>query len=380
MTTRRVFLKATSGAALGLYLSPIACESNQITPKVTGGRFDFLTPVDVSTNRRNRPIDSHFVQFGGEGSVPSWNYDTVAEIDRSAWSISLQGLFTTPGELTFADIDAAVADDQAVTVLNTLRCIFDSTGIPGLVGTALWRGVPLSTFLEAAGVDSTVQRFRIFSRDGFTNNLRRDDVFVPVDEIERSPLLAYQVNGADIPHIHGGPVRLLVPGRYGYKSMKWVERIEATDDDAVFGSYQDAFGFFDDGTIQLATKVTDPLASAELRAGRLELFGYALSGDKTVGSVEVSIDDGPFEPTVLEPFETLAEQNPELSETLQAQIGRTYPYRGVWTLFRFSWDATPGTHRLQFRAIDSDGLIQVVSDTDPTDGFSGYWDIQVQVV
>jgi len=133
MTTRRVFLKATSGAALGLYLSPIACESNQITPKVTGGRFDFLTPVDVSTDRRNRPTDSHFVQFGGEGSVPSWNYDTVAEIDRSAWSISLQGLFTTPGELTFADIDAAVADDQAVTVLNTLRCIFDSTGIPGLV-------------------------------------------------------------------------------------------------------------------------------------------------------------------------------------------------------------------------------------------------------
>ena len=379
MSTRRIFLKATSGAALGLYLSPLGCEQNSVVPKIDGARFSFLTPVDPSTRRDGRPADSHFVQFGAEGSVPNWSYEGVDVVSRSDWRLELTGLFDQPRTISFSDLEAAETDGGSQTVVNTLRCIVDSTSIPGLVGTALWRGVPLRRFLDEAGVDPAVRRFRIFGRDGFTNNLRREDVFVPSDEPERSVLLAYAMNGDDVPHIHGGPVRLLVPGRYGFKSLKWAERIEATTDDTVFGTYQEQLGFFDDGTIQLATKVTNPLAAATIAPGPFELFGYAVSGAAAVGSVEVSIDDGPFETATLEPFEALLEEAPDLADTLQVELGRQYPFRGVWTLFRFPWQAEPGSHRLRFRAVDALGEVQKEVDSDPTNGSDAYWDIRVQV-
>ncbi len=378
-TSRRFFLKASSGAALGVYLSPLGCESNSVVPKFPGGRFDFITAIDPSPNRANRPDASHFVQFGAEGSVQGWRYDDVEVLGPDTWQLELSGQLSNPTTLTFTDINDAIVAGEDYTVLNTLRCIIDSTSIPGLVGTALWRGVPLRRFLDAAGVDAAVRRFRIYGRDGFTNNLRREDIFVPTDEPERTPLLAFQVNGNTVPHIHGGPVRLLVPGRYGFKNLKWVDRIEATDNDEVFGSYQEVFGFFDDGTIQMATKVTDPLAQATLEPGPFDLFGYALSGAAPIRSVEVSIDDGPFVAAQLESFDDLSTQVPELSQTIQAQLGRQYPYPSVWTIFRFSWEATPGTHRLRFRAIDEDGNVQEDVDNDFTDGSDGYWDIRVQV-
>ncbi len=379
--SRRFVLKAGSGAALGLYLSPLACENNNVRPKFGGAEFDFLTQVDPSDSRSvaDRAEGSHFLQFGAESSVPGWSYDNVQPLERSEWQLELTGLFDRPSTLTFEDIDAQVTAGEDVVLLNTLRCIFDTTAIPGLVATALWRGVPLTRLLETAGIDSTVNRFRIFSRDGFTNNLRRQDLEVPVDAPELAPLLAFEMNGSGTPHAHGGPVRLLVPGRYGFKSMKWVERIEATANDEVFGAYQDAFGFFDDGAIQLITKVTNPLAEASLPAGPVELFGYALSGLAPVEQVEVSIDDGPFMAAELETFERAASAFPAINDSLQVSLGRTYPFRGVWTLFRFTWDAEPGSHQLRFRATDADGGMQPVVDSDLTDGSTGYWSIRVQV-
>ncbi len=379
MTTRRRFLKVTSGAAMGLYLSPLACESNLVNPKLSGSQFDFLTPVDPSTARADRAPGSHFVQFGAEGSVDGWRYEDINPITLAEWQLQLTGAFTTPTTLTAADLQSEVDNDQDVTLLNTLRCIFDDTSIPGLVGTSLWRGVPLARFLEQAGVDPSVRRFRFFGRDGFNNNLLREEVLVPAGEPELAPLLAVAVNGEDIPHIHGGPVRLVVPGKYGYKNLKWVDRIEATADDTVFGSYQEVFQFFDEGTIQLATKVTNPLARASLPAGPVELFGYALSGAASVQGVEIAIDDGPFEPAQLQSFDDLVTLVPELTEVLQVELERTYPFRSVWTLFTFNWDATPGPHRLRFRATDSAGEVQAAIDEDPTDGSSGYWDIDVDV-
>ena len=378
-SSRRFFLKATSGAAFGLYLSPLGCESNSITPKFSGGQFDFLTPVDPSVDRGNRLDPSHFVQFGAQSSVMGWSYEGVEQVARADWQLELTGEFDTPTTLTFADIQAEIDASGDYTVLNTLRCIVDSTGIPGLVGTALWRGVPLSRFLQQAGVGADVRRFRIFARDGFTNNLRREDVLLTGDEPDREPLLAFQMNGDDVPHIHGGPVRLLVPRRYGYKSVKWAERIEATEDDTVFGSYQEVVGFFDDGTIQLTTKVTDPLARANVPAGMVELFGYALSGAEPIQAVEVSVDDGPFEPATLDTLEDIQAQAPAIADAIQIQRGATYPFPGVWTLFRFDWDAEPGPHRLRFRAIDAQGQVQIEDDQDGVDGLSGYWDIQVTV-
>lgn len=381
---RRLFLKGAGGTALGLVFLP-RCQSNEITPKGVGAGFDFLTPIDTSLEREpgRRPPGSFFVQFGAAG-IPalSWSYDDIPVLPRDAWSLRIEGLVSTPLDLGFADLQAKADIGLDVVLLNTLRCIFDTTAIPGLVGNAIWRGVPLRSFLEDAGIDQqATARVRYFGRDGFSNNLRLDDIFLPPTTVEPlDPLLVFEMNGEPIPHVHGGPVRLLTPGRYGYKNVKWISRFEATADDAEFGSYQEQYQFFDAGTIQPVTKVTTPLTRVEIPAGEFECFGYALSGLAGIATVEASLDDGPFEPADLVPLEEVRTSFPDIEQTIQLARGNAYPFRGVWTLFRYSFEAIPGEHTLRFRAIDAAGNEQEEVDRGPRDGATGYWTIDVTVV
>ena len=380
---RRLFLKGAGGTALGLVFAP-ACESNQVRPKGIGREFDFLTPVDASLegDPGRRPTDTFYLQWGAEGTIDGWTYADQPIVAPDDWSLRIEGLVQTPLDVTFADLERKAAAGEEVVLLNTLRCIFDTTDIPGLVGNALWRGVPLRSFLEDAGIDQQqTARIRYFGRDGFANNLRLEDVFLPDAVTEPlDPLLVYQMNGEPVPHVHGGPVRLLTPGRYGYKNVKWIDRVVATDDDSVFGQYQSVFGFFDAGTIQPITKVTNPLAEAEIPAGPFDVFGYALSGLAGVSTVEVSIDGGPFEATELVPLEDIRTSFPVIDASIQVASGATYPFRSVWTLFRYAWDAPPGEHTLRFRATDAAGNVQPEEDDDPTDGSTAYWRVTVRVV
>lgn len=380
---RRLFIKGAGGTALGLIFAP-GCQTNVVRPKGLGGVFDFLTPVDPSLegNPGRRESESFFVQWGAEASVPDWDYDAVPVLAPEDWSLRIEGLVATELDLGFDDLRAKANAGEEVVLLNTIRCIFDTTQIPGLVGNALWRGVPLRSFLEDAGLDQQqTARIRYFGRDGFANNLRLEDVFLPATETAPvDPLLVYEMNGEPVPHVHGGPVRLLTPGRYGYKNVKWIERVVATDDDSVFGQYQSVFGFFDDGAVQPITKVTNPLTQAEIPAGPFDVFGYALSGLGDITTVEVSVDGGPFEPAELVPLEDLRTSFPSIDRSLQVNSGANYPFRGVWTLFRYTWDAPVGPHTLRFRATDSAGNVQPADDNDPTDGTTAYWTVTVTAV
>lgn len=381
---RRVFLRGAGGTALGLVFAPLGCQSNEVRPKGVGAEFDFLTPVDPSLEGEpgRRPRGTFYLQFGANGSVPDWEYDAIPVLERDEWTLRIEGLVATPLDLTFADLEAVAATGEDVVLLNTLRCIFDTTDVPGLVGNALWRGVPLRRFLEDAGIDrEQTVRVRYFGRDGFTNNLKLEDVFLPGSVREPiDPLLVFEMNGAPVPHVHGGPVRLLTPGRYGYKNVKWIDRIVATDDDAEFGSYQDQYGFFDAGTIPPITKVTNPLTRAEIESGPFGVFGYAFSGLAGIEQIEISIDGGAFEPVDIIPLDEIATSFPVIERAVQVARGTSYPFRGVWTLFRYAWDATPGEHELRFRSTDQAGNEQPGRDEEPRDGAAGYWTVQVTVV
>jgi len=356
---------------------------NEVRPRGLGAQFEFLTPVDSSLegDPAARPRDAFYLQWGAESSVDGWSYGAIDVLPPDAWSARVEGLVSTPLDITFESIRQKGEAGEEVVLLNTLRCIIDGTTIPGLVGNALWRGVPLRSFLEDAGIDrQNTVRVRYFGRDGFTNNLKLEDIFLGDSITEPlDPLLVYEMNGEPVPHVHGGPVRLLTPGRYGYKSIKWPERFEATDDDSEFGSYQDAFQFFDAGTIQPITKVTTPLTEVTIPAEPFECFGYALSGLAGIDRVEASVDDGPFEPAELVPLEEIQTSFPIVDQALQVQVGSAYPYRSVWTLFRYVYDATPGRHTLRFRAFDRAGNEQPREDGDLSDGASGYWTIRLTV-
>ncbi len=372
--TRRSFLGRTGGALLGFSLLPLAagCEQNSFAPLANGTSIPFLTPIQDPN-----PDNAFFAQYGGQAAVPNW--PGVQQLSRGTWTMLLDGLVDSPLTITFADIEAQSA--RAVRVLNTLRCIVDETFVPGLIGNTIWTGIPLRIFLDQAGLDPVLaKRLRFYGADGFTNNLKISQVYGPIAQDLVEPLLVYEMNGAPLTPEHGNPVRLLVPGYYGYKSVKWLSRIEVSGLDEAFGSYQEQLGYVDDGEISVLNKVTNPLQNQTIAAGSFRLFGYALSGKAGIRTVELSIDDGPFEPVRILPLSEVLSSNPEIRETVQLQdSGFTYPFRGVWALWESTWNATPGSHVLRVRAIDNNGNTQPVTDENDLDGTNPIFELRVNV-
>lgn len=363
-TSRRTFLGQLGRLALGVAFAPLAgCEDNAFAPVIEGQDISFVTPNE-----------EFYIQFGANAGVADWK--GIPALDRASWQLRLDGLLGTPMTLSLSDLGAEVP----VTFLSTLRCIVDGSNVPGLVGTAAWTGVPLRTFLDRAGLNpERVRRLRIYGADGFTDNLTLDKLYGdrPSDLVE--PMLVYDMNGQPLEAGHGAPVRLLVPGHYGHKSIKWVERIEATDDDTVFGTYQNVLGYADDGMIRVVNKTTNVLRGAQLAPGTVRVAGFALSGYAGIRSVEVALDDGPYEQARLLPLDPASDPLLQGVVQLQDPDRFAYPYRGVWTLWEYWWQATPGAHTLTIRATDDAGHAQPDVDPDASDGDNPVFAVNVLV-
>jgi len=361
-TTRRTFLHRAGQVVVGLSFIPLlGCEENTITPRIAGQQVAFLTPPDLDPAQ-----GGFYVKNGGEAGIPGWS---MPDLDPATWTMQIDGLVGTPLTLTLADLDAEA--DRAVTVLKTMRCIEDDNTVPGLTGTALWRGVPLRLFLDRAGLDrSRTRRLRLYARDGFTNNLLLTDVYRDFGPGAYEPMLVTHMNGLPLTREHGRPVRLFVYDAYGYKHVKWLERIEATDSDDVFGTYQQRLGYVDDGIIRVTSKITNPLFNEALPAGTLLVSGFAVSGYGTIARVEVALNDGPFEEARIVPLDALADAEPTLMQARQVLDGLPFPFQAVWVTWAFRWDATPGIHRIRVRATDSTGTTQQDHDFVWEDGSS----------
>ncbi len=357
MTTRRDFIKQSGGLILGAtFISLSGCDSIAVDPVGKGIDFPFLTPNE-----------NFFLQFGGDGALEDW--PGIQQIPRSTFRLTIDGLVDTPLSLTYSDLDA---DDSLIrTILATMRCILDNNAVPGLISTATWTGVPLYHFLERAGVNrQATKRLRVYGSDGFTNNLKIDKAWPSEGGSISEPLLVFGMNSSPLRPEHGGPVRLLMPGHYGYKSLKWVERIEATADDSVFGTYQEILGYEDDGSVDVTCKTTSHLRGAKIDQGRVNISGFAVSGPGGVDNVQVSIDGAEYTAARVLSLPELVANEPLLAETLQAKNPElyTYPYAGVWSFWQLGWDALPGEHIIRVKASDTVGNQQPEIDPDPTDG------------
>lgn len=358
--TRRTFLQRAGGIAVGLGFVPLGgCETITVTPRITGGDVAFLSPLDLDPAQ-----GGFYVENGAEGAIGGW---TMPDLDPATWSLTIDGLVATPLTLGLADLEA----EPAVTLLKTMRCITDSNEFPGLIGTTLWSGIPLRLFLDRAGIDRTrAHRLRIYGTDGFTNNLKLDDVYRDFGPDEFEPMLATHMNGRPLTREHGRPARLFVFNDYGYRSVKWIARIEATESDEVFGTYQQVLGFSDDSVIRVSSKITNPVFNQVLPAGTMLVSGFAVSGFGAVTRVEVSFDGGPFQPARLVPFDELLTDEPDLAHARQVANGLAFPFRSVWVKWTIRWDATPGTHEIRVRATDAAGNIQEDNDFTFEDGFN----------
>ena len=268
-------------------------------------------------------------------------------IDPDSWSLRITGLVETPVTLTWAELNAL----PLVEHVATLTCVSNEVG-DDLVGNALWLGYPLRDLLARARPRAGADMVLSTSEDGFTAGTPLSALTDP----DRQALLALGMNGEPLPLEHGFPVRMVVPGLYGYVSAtKWVTELKVTTF-AEDQGYWTPLGWAAEGPVKLASRIDVPTRTVD--AGEVVVAGVAWAQHTGVAGVEVQVDDGPW-------------QQAELAQTTGAD---------TWRQWRHPWPATAGQHTLRVRATDRDGNLQVAAEAPPApDGATGYHEVAVTV-
>ncbi len=266
----------------------------------------------------------------------------VPNVDPSGWSLRIHGLVANEVTLTWEELLALPLEESA----TTLMCVSNEVG-GDLIGTAVWLGYPIRRLLARAipqpGADMVLSR----SIDGFTAS-------TPLEALtdDRNAILAVGMNGEPLPLEHGFPVRMVVPGLYGYVSAtKWVTDLEVTRySDAT--AYWTARGWSERGPVKLSSRIDVPRRGASVAPGDTVIAGVAWQQHVGVSGVEVQVDDGPWQPA-------------RLATAISAD---------TWVQWSLPWQASSGSHRIRCRAISATGEVQTGTRAGTVpDGATG-WD------
>lgn len=273
---------------------------------------------------------------------------TVPQLRREDWRLRVHGMVDRELELGFDDL----LDRPMVERYVTLSCVSNQVG-GSLVGTARWQGIRLGDLLREAGVRPGADQLVSRSIDGWTCGTPTAAVLDG-----RDALVVVGMNGEPLPARHGYPVRLVVPGLFGYVSAtKWVTELELTTWDA-FDAYWVPRGWAKEGPVKTMSRIDRPRGGQRLDAGEVVLGGVAWAVHRGVSAVEISVDDGPW---------TEAELAPTVGDD-------------TWRLWSARWGATPGEHTVRVRAVDAGGEIQPEGPRAVApDGAEGYHRVRVTV-
>lgn len=267
-------------------------------------------------------------------------------VDMNTWSLTVDGLVENPATYLYNDIKSLPVYSDYYTLL----CISNTVG-GDLWGNAHWKGVRLAEILSRAGLKPGIRKVVFHADDGYTDS-------IPLEIATRpDTLLAYEMNGEQLPREHGYPARLLIPGIYGMKNVKWITRIELVDYD--YKGFWAKQGWNDAAPYQTSTRTDTPASRAQLPPGEVALGGVTFAGHRGIDRVEVSLDDG---------------------QTWEA--GQLKPALGLntWNLWIFRKQLAPGTYRVKARATDGTGEPQIQMETEPIpSGATGYHSILLRV-
>src|SRR5262245_46620149 len=307
--------------------------SSPAAPLAAGADLDvegispFLTPVD------------HFYRVDTALLVP--------RLRLQDWRLSIGGMVDRPTTLAFQDLIARDLIERDIT----LNCVSNPVG-GRYIGTARWIGVPLKPLLEEAGVQAGATQIASRSVDGFT-------VGTPLSQAldGRDSMLAIAMDGAPLPFEHGFPVRMLVPGLYGYESAtKWISSIELVDDS--FQAYWVKRGWARAVDVKTASRIDTPSNGARLAAGAVEMAGVAWAQHRGIRGVQLRIDGGAWIDVELATEDTT----------------------DTWRQWRYRWEAPAGQHTLEVRAIDATGAVQTSTEAPPfPSGATGHDTIAIEV-
>jgi DMSO/TMAO reductase YedYZ molybdopterin-dependent catalytic subunit len=280
-------------------------------------------------------------------------------IDPAMYRLKVGGLVDKPLSLSLDALRAM----RRVELVAGFECSGNRRPLQGLSSNARWTGVPLRTVLDEAGVKAAAREVVFFGADHgkeevefrtqkyevdqqFGRSLSREKALSP------EPLLAYALNGEPLTRHQGSPLRLLVPGWYGVANVKWLSHIHLQEDQYL-GKYQARWyrtlrGEMIDGEVRWKESAVTHMqlksfiARVTRDGSRHKVLGVVLNDGTPIRSVEVKVDDGPWQPATIDPA-----TNSKYS----------------WKLFTYAWTgATPGEHTLVSRVTDVTGAVQPTAE------------------
>jgi sulfite oxidase len=292
----------------------------------------------------------------GHGAVP--------EIDPAAWRLRVHGLVERELDLSLTTLCEAFREREVTATLQCagnrragLIAIRDIPGEapwgPGATGTATWTGVALADVLALAGPlpEAEYVGFEGADLSPEAKPAQRFGGSIPLDKARRPEvLLAWAMNGEPLPRVHGGPVRVVVPGYIGARSVKWLERIEVRSSPWEGYFQHVVYRLLPEdgapapgagmplGVVALNSDVLSPADGETVPAGPVEVRGYAFAGgERHVARVDVSLDG------------SASWSQAELLDDLG-------PW--AWRQWRITVDLAPGEHEILVRAWDSSAATQ----------------------
>ena len=296
--------------------------------------------------------DAFYVR--GHGAVP--------EIDSATWRLRVHGLVERELGLSLASLREALPEQTLTATLQcagnrragliAIRAIAGQPWGPGATGTATWTGVALADVLALAGPLPAAGHVGFEGAEPCPEaDGERFGGSIPLTKARRPEvLLAWAMNGEPLAPVHGAPLRVVVPGYIGARSVKWLQRIELRSEpwDGYFqhviyrlvpadGTVGPGVGI-PLGLIALNSEILSPADGATVPAGPLEVRGYAFAGgERSVARVDLSLDGGAT----------------WVQTELLDDLG---PW--AWRHWRATVNLGPGTHEIVVRAWDSSAATQ----------------------
>lgn len=315
-------------------------------PPVVPGGIHFLDSRDIDSFYT--PVDDFYI-------VQHYNQPEIGEED---YRLRITGMVDRPMEFTLA----ALRDRPRMEIDAGFECGGNRAEIfHGLIGNARWGGVSLRELLLEAGIQEPGLEVVFYGADAGTESIReqrvqqnfgrsmhRDDALLP------EVMLAWEMNGEPLNLYHGAPVRLIVPGWYGISNVKWLTQIHVQDRrymgrfmarDYVTLSRRDIGGVerWEERSVT-RMRLKSSIVRVTRNADRHEIMGFVLNDGTPLSSVEIRIDEGPWQPAAIDPEST----------------------QYSWKLFRYAWQgAEPGEHTIVSRVTDVNGQIQATADQLP---------------
>ncbi|WP_100444371.1 molybdopterin-dependent oxidoreductase [Glycomyces xiaoerkulensis] len=351
VTGRRTFLALAAGAGLAALagaliarrIGPGSVESDRAALDLPEPDIDAADPgpaadLDVRGLEPWHTPNDDFYRIDTAITAPTVEADT--------WRLRVHGRVGREHTYTLDDLLGRELIERDLT----LCCVSNPIG-GDLVGNARWLGVSLPDLLAESDPDPEADQLVSRSADGWTAGSPTAAVFDG-----RDALIAIGMNGQPLPHEHGWPARLVIPGLYGYVSAtKWLTELELTTFDA-YDAYWIERGWSRPAPIKTASRIDTPRRGA--RPGTVTVAGVAWAQQRGISAVHLRIDDG------------------EWTECELSQVATD----DTWRQWKTDWQAAPGPHTLTVRATDGDGNPQTEAVTGvKPDGATGLHQVTVDV-